>query len=258
MIIDTHCHLDNIKYKDDLNDVLERSKKVGVHKFIIPAADPQDLAKAIELSENNENIYFAIGIHPYNIDDWNDDIFQFTNHKKCVGIGECGLDYFRLPENTNEKNRVIELQKDIFRRQIRIAKKLKKPLIIHIRDSSEDAKQILIEENAKEVGGVLHCFNADETLLELSNHNFYFGIGGVLTFKNAKKLVNILPRIPRDKLVVETDSPYLTPHPHRGKRNEPSYTKLVAEKMAEILSVSIQEISDLTFKNSTKLFHLDV
>ena len=258
MIIDTHCHLDNIKYKDDLNDVLERSKKVGVHKFIIPAADPQDLAKAIELSENNENIYFAIGIHPYNIDDWNDEIFQFTNHKKCVGIGECGLDYFRLPENTNEKNRVIELQKDIFRRQIRIAKKLKKPLIIHIRDSSEDAKQILIEENAKEVGGVLHCFNADETLLELSNHNFYFGIGGVLTFKNAKKLVNILPRIPRDKLVVETDSPYLTPHPHRGKRNEPSYTKLVAEKMAEILSVSIQEISDLTFKNSTKLFHLDV
>jgi len=258
MIIDTHCHLDNIKYKDDLNEILERSEKVGVQKFIIPAADPRDLAKAIELSEKNENIYFAIGIHPYNIDDWNDDIFQFSNHKKCIGIGECGLDYFRLPENIEEKETVINLQKDIFRRQIRIAKKLKKPLIIHIRDSSQDAKKILIEEDAREVGGVLHCFNADETLLELANHNFYFGIGGVLTFKNAKRLVNILPKIPKDKLVVETDSPYLTPHPHRGKRNEPSYTKLVVEKMAEILSISTQDISDLTSYNSHKLFNLNV
>ena len=258
MIIDTHCHLDNIKYKDDLNDILERSEKAGVQKFIIPAADPKDLAKAIELSTKNENIYFAIGIHPYNIDDWNDEIFQFSNHQKCVGIGECGLDYFRLPENQSDRKENVELQKEIFRKQIRIAKKLKKPLIIHIRDSSEDAKQILIEENAQEVGGVLHCFNADETLLELANHNFYFGIGGVLTFKNAKKLVNILPRIPKDKLVAETDSPYLTPHPHRGKRNEPSYTKLVIEKMAEILSLSIQEISEMTSKNSTKLFNLNV
>jgi len=258
MIIDTHCHLDNIKYKDDLNEILERSEKVGVQKFIIPAADPRDLAKAIERSEKNENIYFAIGIHPYNIDDWNDDIFQFSNHKKCIGIGECGLDYFRLPENIEEKETVINLQKDIFRRQIRIAKKLKKPLIIHIRDSSQDAKKILIEEDAREVGGVLHCFNADETLLELANHNFYFGIGGVLTFKNAKRLVNILPKIPKDKLVVETDSPYLTPHPHRGKRNEPSYTKLVVEKMAEILSISTQDISDLTSYNSHKLFNLNV
>ena len=258
MIIDTHCHLDNIKYRDDLKEVLKKSIDSGVQKFIIPAADPRDLERAIELSETEENIYFAIGIHPYHTDDWTEEIFQYLDNPKCVAVGECGLDYFRLPENEDEKIGYIERQKDIFRKQIQIAKAIRKPLIIHIRDASEDAKQILIEEKADEVGGVLHCYNADETLLELADHNFYFGIGGVLTFKNAKRLVNVLPKIPIEKLLVETDSPYLTPHPNRGKRNEPSYTKLVVEKMAEILELNFKEIADLTTENSKKLFNLNV
>lgn len=135
-----------------------------------------------------------------------------------------------------------------------MAKKYKKPLIIHIREASNDSREILIEQNAKEVGGVLHCFNASEHLLILSDHNFYFGIGGVLTFKNAKKLVDILPKIPKDKLLIETDAPYLTPHPHRGVRNEPYYTIYVAEKMSELLSLTLQEIKDLTTKNAKNLF----
>jgi TatD DNase family protein len=255
MIIDTHCHLDNIKYQDDLDDVLEKSKMNDVQKIIIPGADPKDLKNAMEIAKD-DNIYFAVGVHPYHTEDWNEEIFQFINSKKCVAIGECGLDYFRLPKEEKEKQAEIDMQKNIFRKQIQIAKKINKPLIVHIRDASEDAKQILIEEKADEVGGVLHCFNADETLLELADKNFYFGIGGVLTFKNAKKLVNVLPKIPLNKLVVETDAPYLTPHPHRGKRNEPSYTKLVVEKMSELLEMSVDEISKLTTENSQKLFNI--
>lgn len=131
---------------------------------------------------------------------------------------------------------------------------MNKPLIIHVREASNDSKQILINYNAKEVGGVLHCFNASEHLLELSEHNFYFGIGGVVTFKNAKKLVEILPKIPRDKLIIETDAPYLTPHPYRGERNEPKYTKNVAIKIAEILDLEVIDVEDFTTNNAKKLF----
>ena len=176
------------------------------------------------------------------------------SHPKCVAIGECGLDYYRLPEDEEEKNENIKRQKEVFISQINLAKKYKKPLIIHIREASDDSRQILINENAKEVGGVLHCFNASEHLLILSEHNFYFGIGGVLTFKNAKKLVEILPKIPKDKLLIETDAPYLTPHPYRGVRNEPYYTIYVAQKMAELLNMTEKQIADLTTNNAKKLF----
>jgi TatD DNase family protein len=177
-----------------------------------------------------------------------------VNHPKCIAIGECGLDYYRLPDDEEEKKENIKRQKEVFISQINLAKKYKKPLIIHIREASDDSRQILINENAKEVGGVLHCFNASEHLLILSEHNFYFGIGGVLTFKNAKKLVEILPKIPKDKLLIETDAPYLTPHPYRGVRNEPYYTIYVAQKMAELLNMTEKQIADLTTNNAKKLF----
>lgn len=179
---------------------------------------------------------------------------KYVNHPKCIAIGECGLDYYRLPEDEEEKLANIKKQKEVFISQIEFAKKYKKPLIIHIREASNDSRQILIDYNAKEVGGVLHCFNASEHLLLLAEHNFYFGIGGVLTFKNAKKLVEILPKIPKDKLLIETDAPYLTPHPHRGERNEPYYTIFVSSKMSELLNISDIEIQNLTTNNAKKLF----
>ena len=186
---------------------------------------------------------------------YNEEIMEkYVNHPKCIAIGECGLDYFRLPEDEDEKIANVEKQKEVFISQIEFAKKVKKPLIIHIREASNDSRQILIDYNAKEVGGVLHCYNASEHLLPLSEHNFYFGIGGVLTFKNAKKLVEVLPKIPKDKLLIETDAPYLTPHPHRGERNEPYYTTFVAQKMAELLELSQEDIEDLTTNNAKKLF----
>ncbi len=179
---------------------------------------------------------------------------KYVNHPKCIAIGECGLDYFRLPEDEEEKQQNIKKQKEVFKAQIEFAKKVNKPLIVHIRDASNDSREILINTNAKEVGGVLHCYNASEHLLPLAEHNFYYGIGGVLTFKNAKKLVEVLPKVPKEKLIIETDGPYLTPHPHRGKRNEPFYTNLVAQKMAELLDMSKEEIEDLTTNNATRLF----
>ncbi len=179
---------------------------------------------------------------------------KYINHPKCIAIGECGLDYYRLPEDEEEKLANIKKQKEVFISQIEFAKKYKKPLIIHIREASNDSRQILVDYNAKEVGGVLHCFNASEHLLPLAEHNFYFGIGGVLTFKNAKKLVEILPKIPKDKLLIETDAPYLTPHPHRGERNEPYYTIFVSSKMSELLNISDMEVQNLTTNNAKKLF----
>ncbi len=175
-------------------------------------------------------------------------------HPKCVAIGECGLDYYRLPLNEEEKKENIKKQKEIFIAQIEFAKRFKKPLIVHIRDASNDSKKILLDYNAKEVGGVLHCYNADEQLLSLAQENFYFGIGGVLTFKNARKLIQVLGKIPKEKLVLETDGPYLTPHPHRGKRNEPAYTNLIVEKISEFLEIDIEEVEKLTTKNAINLF----
>lgn len=179
---------------------------------------------------------------------------KYVTHPKCIAVGECGLDYYRLPEDQTAKQEEIALQKKIFIAQIEFAKKYHKPLIVHIRDASNDSKQLLVDTNAKEVGGVLHCYNADEQLLSLADHNFYFGIGGVLTFKNARKLVQVLTKIPKEKLLVETDAPYLTPHPFRGERNEPLYTQYVVETMANLLQLSFEEVENLTTNNARKVF----
>ncbi len=207
------------------------------------------------MAEKYDEVFFAVGIHPYDIDKFDEVVMEkYVNHPKCIAIGECGLDYFRLPEDELEKQENIKKQKEVFIAQIEFAKKVKKPLIVHIREASNDSRQILMDYDAKEVGGVLHCYNASEHLLILAEHNFYFGIGGVLTFKNAKKLVEVLPKIPKDKLLIETDAPYLTPHPHRGERNEPYYTVFVASKMSELLQISVEEIQKITTNNAKKLF----
>jgi len=257
MIIDTHIHLDDSRYDEDLDAVIQRAQKGGVVKFIIPGADPSTLEKAISIAECYEDVYFAIGVHPYDKESFFTlDFEKYIDHPKCVAIGECGLDYFRLEGSDEEKEEEKKVQKEVFCAQITLAKKYNKPLIVHIRDASNDAKELLLQENASEVGGVLHCFNADEQLLSLAQEGFYFGIGGVLTFKNAKKLVHILPKIPQEKLIVETDGPYLTPTPHRGERNEPLYTTFIVEKMAEILEISVEDIENMTTKNSLRLFNI--
>ena len=255
MIIDTHCHLDDKSFYEDLDEVIKRAYEHNVKGFLIPGADPKDLKRAKEIADTYENTYFAIGVHPYHSGDYDEKyLLEFAKDQKCIAVGECGLDYYRLPKEQKEKEEEKTRQKKVFIKQIKLAKKLKKPLIVHIREATHDSKELLINHEAREVGGVLHCFNASEDLLELSEHGFYFGIGGVITFKNAKKLVNILPKIPIEKLIIETDAPYLTPHPFRGSRNEPYFTTLVVEKIAEILGKSYDEISDITSSNAKKLF----
>lgn len=257
MIIDTHIHLDDPRYEADLEAVLRRAEEHGVKAFIIPGADAATLPRAITIAETHENVFFAVGIHPYDLDGYDEAVFNaFLDHPKCVAVGECGLDYFRLEGSEEERAEVKRRQSEVFRAQIRLAITHSKPLIVHIRDASHDARVILEEEGASSVGGVLHCFNADEELLTLAEQNFYYGIGGVLTFKNARRLVQVLPKIPKERLLIETDGPYLTPHPHRGERNEPAYTRLVAEKMAELLRMPVSEIEAITTANASKLFAL--
>lgn len=257
MIVDTHIHLDDKRYEEDLEEVLQRAQDAGVQRFVIPGADPKTLPRAVKIAEKYENIYFAIGVHPYDLNSFASlDFERYIHHEKCVAIGECGLDYFRLEGSEEDKEREKERQKEVFIAQIQLANKYQKPLIVHIRDASRDAKEILLKYSTAELGGVLHCYNADEELLSLGEKGFYFGIGGVLTFKNAKKLVNVLPKIDLTKMVIETDGPYLTPVPHRGERNEPAYTTFVVDKIAQLLDISSESVKEIGTKNAFKLFNL--
>jgi TatD DNase family protein len=257
LLIDTHCHLDDERYLETLEDVLGRAVAAGVEAFVLPAAGKKELARAVQICETHENCYFSVGSHPYHASEYDEELFEsLISHPKCVAVGECGLDYYRLPEGAEEILAEKALQKKAFVAQIGLAKKHKKPLIVHIREASLDSKNILLEYGASDVGGVLHCYNADENLLSLAKNGFYFGVGGVLTFSNARKLVEILPKIPLDRLVFETDAPYLSPMPYRGKTNEPAYMLKVVEKASELLGVKYDELCDLSTQNAKRLYHI--
>ena len=252
MIIDTHCHLDDKSFDADLSEVIARAKEQNVDYFIIPGASIKDLPKAAKISKQFKEVYFAAGVHPYELDDFDlATIENAANDEKCVAIGECGLDYFRLPESNVEeyKNKQIAC----FKAQIELAIRLKKPIIIHARDANENCFELLKARENELVGGVFHCYNASPLFLELSE-KFYYGIGGVLTFKNEKKLGEILPKIPLERVIIETDAPYLAPVPKRGSRNEPAFTSFVADKISEILGLSRNDIEDITTANAKKLF----
>ena len=260
MIIDTHCHLDDDSFNDDLDFVIKRAKESGINKIIIPGADIKTLKKARDIAYAYDDVYFAAGVHPYHADEFDINYLKdFLDDRKCVAVGECGLDYFKIKEHFNSDEEVLankNLQKKIFLDQINLAIQFKKPLIIHARDANEDIYNILKEHSKKLFGAVLHCYNASKLLLTLKDEGFYFGIGGVLTFKNAKNLVEILNEIPLSNIVIETDAPYLAPTPNRGKRNEPAFTTFVAQKMAEILNLEVSKIEEITTKNAEKLFKI--
>jgi TatD DNase family protein len=254
MIVDTHVHLDDLRYAEDLDAVLARSREVGVNRWIIPGADPATLERAMAIAEKHADVFFAVGVHPYDATNYvREEHERWIEHPKCVAVGEIGLDYSRLPEGEIETDVMKRLQHDVFVDQIDLANRYAKPIIVHIRDASRDAQAIL-EAHAGEQGGVLHCYNADHELLSLAERGFYYGIGGVITFKNAKKLVEVFPQIPEDRLLIETDGPYLTPHPYRGERNEPAYCELVTEKMAHLSGMPLAEMQRICRENTTRLF----
>jgi len=256
MLIDTHCHLDDERFNDDLDEVIKRAYEADVRAILLPGADSDDLPKAKEISYKYPNVFYAAGVHPYHHEQYNKEyLLEFLKDPRCIAVGECGLDYFRLPKDDEQKRLEKEAQKRVFKSQIELAVEFQKPLIVHVREASKDSFDLLQEFAAGRVcGGVLHCFNASEILLPLAHANFYFGIGGVLTFKNEKKLGQVLLKIPKEKILFETDAPYLTPHPYRGKRNEPAYTRLVLEKASGILEMDATALEELSTKNAKTLF----
>ncbi|WP_141434169.1 TatD family hydrolase [Bacillus sp. 03113] len=254
MLFDTHVHLNAEQFEEDLKDVIERAKATGIENMVVVGFDRPTINRAMELIEEYEFLYASIGWHPVDAIDMTDEdldwIEELSKHPKVVALGEMGLDY-----HWDKSPR--EIQQEVFRKQIRLAKKVNLPIVIHNRDATEDIIHILKEEEAKTVGGIMHCFSGSvETAKECVNMNFYISLGGPVTFKNAKKPKEVAEAIPLEKLLVETDCPYLTPHPFRGKRNEPSYVKLVAEKIAEIKGVSFEEVARMTTKNAKKLFDI--
>ncbi|WP_199765139.1 TatD family hydrolase [Helicobacter felis] len=249
--IDTHCHLDHHLYNADIEQVIREARETGMLQAIIPGADPKDLPRALDLCASYQELYFAVGAHPLDCQHFDlAELKRYIQHPQCVAVGECGLDYHRLGSNDEDTK---THQKEVFKAQIELALEYQKPLIVHIREASQDAYHIL--KAYPHLRGVLHCFNGDAILLGLSE-NFYYGIGGVATFKNAKSLQSILPQIPLDRLLLETDAPYLTPHPFRGTRNEPKYIPLVLQKLSEILKISPTDLAHTTNTNATTLFSL--
>lgn len=251
MLIDTHAHLDHEKFDEDREEMLARAKDQGVAAIVNIGFDRKTILTTIQLAEAHDFIYAAVGWHPQHAAEMRADdldlIESHCAHEKVVAIGEIGLDYYW---DTSAK----EVQQKIFREQIRLARRLNLPIIIHNREAHSDILQILKEEKAADVGGIMHCYSGSwETARECIAMNFYISFGGPITFLNARKPKEVLAEVPLDRLLLETDAPYLTPHPYRGKRNESAYVSLVAKAAAEIKDVEIEEIIQTTGDNARKL-----
>lgn len=254
MIIDTHAHLNAPEFDEDREAVIARARENGVSTIVNIGFNRETIPTCLELAEKYEFIYAVVGWHPQDAKDMTDAdlewIEELTKHPKVVGIGEMGLDYYW---DTSPR----DVQAEVFRKQIRLARKLKLPIVIHNRDAHQDVIQILREEKAEEVGGIMHCFSGSwETAKLALDLNFYISFGGPVTFKNAKQPKEVAAKVPLDRLLVETDCPYLTPHPFRGKRNETGYVRYVAEEMANLRGVSLEEIAAITSENAKRLFRL--
>jgi TatD DNase family protein len=255
MLFDTHVHLNAEQFNEDLEEVISRAKEAGVGKMVVVGFDRPTIERAMELVEHYDFLYASVGWHPVDaIDMTNEDlawIEELSSHPKVVALGEMGLDYHwdKSPK---------DVQKEVFRKQIHLAKKVKLPIIIHNREATQDIVDILREEGAEEVGGIMHCFSGSpEIAQECVDMNFYISLGGPVTFKNAKKPKEVAQEIPLERLLIETDCPYLAPHPNRGKRNEPAYVKLVAEQIAELKGISLEEVEKITTENANKLFNIN-
>ncbi|MCA0985646.1 TatD family hydrolase [Halobacillus yeomjeoni] len=254
MLFDTHVHLNADQFEDDLEETIERAREEGVQYMTVVGFDRKTIPKAMEIAENNENIYAAVGWHPVDAIDMTEEdlawIEELSSHPKVVAIGEMGLDY-------HWDKSPADVQKEVFRKQIALAKKVKMPIIIHNREATEDIVEILKEENASEVGGIMHCYSGPvETAKECIDMNFMISLGGPVTFKNAKLPKEVAKAIDLKHMLVETDCPFLAPHPNRGKRNEPAYVKLVAEQIAELKGISLQEVEETTTKNALEFFKI--
>lgn len=261
MIIDTHAHIDFEAYDEDFDEMLDRAEKAGITHIIIPGADLNNIEKAHSIAMKYDEIFYAVGVHPTDLDSFDiDKMRKFIENDKCVAVGECGLDYFRLEGSEEFIKEEKELQERYFRTQIDLALEYKLPLVVHSRDSDDDTIRILQDYDFSNTHAIIHCLPSSESLAKfVENSGIFCSIGGVSTFKNAKDLRNIIENsVDINKILLETDSPFLTPHPHRGKRNEPHYVKLVLENIALLKKLPLKEAEELIFNNTNKAFKLNL
>lgn len=254
-LFDSHAHINLHFYKDDIDNVIKRMVDNGVTKIVIPGIDIETVKSAIELSKKYPKlIYTGIGYHPQDAIKWENHIYdelkELSKNNSVVAVGEVGLDYYW---DTTPR----EVQHEVLENQINLAKELNLPLIIHTRESQDDTLEILRKCGADSIGGVFHCFSGDiEFAKKCIDIGFYISFAGNITFKNAQNLRDVAKEIPLDNILIETDSPYLTPVPNRGKRNEPFNVKYVAEQIAILKDIDVKEVSNITYNNAMKLFKI--
>ncbi|GAB1411733.1 MAG: TatD family hydrolase [Burkholderiales bacterium] len=251
MLVDSHCHLDFPELADRIDQVIDSMMHANVGAALCIGVSLEQMPKVQALAEKHRNLYATVGVHPEHQDCLEPDVetlLRFADHPKVLGIGETGLDYFWHKDKP-------EWQRERFRVHIRAAKACGKPLIIHTRDSAADILQILRVEGADSVGGVMHCFTETREVAEKAlDMGFYISFSGIVTFKNAHELKETAKMVPMDRLLVETDSPFLAPVPHRGKTNEPAYVRHVANEIAALKGIGIDEVESQTTENFCKLF----
>lgn len=268
MLTDTHCHLDYHKFDEDRAEVISRALDSGLIRILVPGLDLRSSNDALQLAESIPSIYAAVGFHPTYLEDFSETSFQeikeLANHSKVAAIGEIGLDYYWVKDKDQRA-----IQRAVLKQQLQFAKEINKPVIIHMREendiwfgeASQDLLEILSEwqkslhGSLAEKPGVMHSFNGNlETAQKALALNFYIGVTGPVTYKNAEEKRNILKQIPLDKILIETDAPFLPPVPFRGKRNEPAFVHHIADKIAEVHLKSPAEIANITTANAANLF----
>lgn len=254
MIFESHAHYDDEDFDKDREELLGSLAEHGIGTVINIGASIAGSEMTVELSERYPFVYGAVGVHPSEVEELTEEglarLRSLCGREKIVAVGEIGLDY-HYPEPA------VSVQKEWFERQLELAREVKLPVIIHSREAAKDTLDIMKAHRAEEIGGVIHCFSyAKEMAKEYLDMDYYFGIGGVITFKNAKKLKEAVQYIPMDRILLETDSPYLSPEPHRGERNSSLNLPYVAEAISELKGISYEEVVEITERNARRLFHL--
>ena len=253
MLIDTHCHLNDVKLLCNADRIVASFKDDGLESAICVGYDMPSSECAVTLAEKFEEIYAAVGVHPHDADTLDDEacqrILELAKHKKVVAIGEIGLDYYY---DLSER----EVQKSAFAKQIELANQAELPIALHVRDAYEDTRKILFDMKGYIKNGLLlHCYSGSSEYVKIFDKlDAYYAFGGAITFKNAKHNLESLAVVPKGRLLLETDCPYMTPVPFRGKTNEPKYVSLVAQKAAQVLGMSVEEIEEITTQNAKRLF----
>ena len=254
MLVDSHCHLNMPELVQDLDKIVFNAKKNKIKGLLTICTKLNELKELAVMSKKHNNIWYSGGIHPLNVDkiykEELDILLKYSKDKKFIGIGETGLDYYY-------ENPKVEMQKQSFIKHIDIARKLNLPIIVHTRDADTDTIKILKDEyKKKSFKGVIHCFTASEELaIEALKLNFYISVSGIITFKNAENIRQVIKKVPLERLLVETDAPYLAPIPERGKRNEPAFVKHTATYLSDLKSISFNELALQTTKNFYNLFN---